>query len=68
MRYLPSRLAAALARTVWRAALRAAVTWLVFTACLLFALASLGVPLPGADELLERFESVSRLAGILSQR
>ena len=66
MRQLPSRLSAALARLVWRAVLRAAVTGLVFTACLLFALAYLGVPLPSLDKVLERFESVSQLAKILS--
>jgi hypothetical protein len=66
MRHLPSRLAAALARLVWRAALRAVVTGLIFAACLMFARAFLGVPLPSLDELLERFESVSQLAKILS--
>ena len=66
MRYLPSRLAAALARLVWRAVLWVVVTGLVFTTCLLFALAYLGVPLPSLGEVLERFESVSQLARILS--
>ena len=66
MRHLPSRLAAALARLVWRAVLRVVVTGLIFTTCLLFALACLGVPLPSLDEVLERFESVSQLAKILS--
>ena len=66
MRLRPSRLAAALVRFACRAVLRAVVTGLIFTACLLFALAYLGVPLPGPDELLERFESVSQLARILS--
>ena len=65
MRHLPSRLAAALARLVWRAVLRAAVAGLIFAACLMFALAYLGVPLPGPDGMLERFEGVSRLAKIL---
>lgn len=66
MRYLPSRLAAALLRIFGRAILRAAVTGLVFAACLMLALAYLGVPLPGLDEVLERFEGVSQLAEILS--
>ena len=66
MRYLPSRLAAALARSVWRAVLRAVVTGLVFATCLLAAAAYLGVPLPSLDDVLERFESVSQLAKILS--
>jgi hypothetical protein len=66
MRQRPSHLLKALARYVCRAALRAAVTCLIFTACLTAALTYLGVPLPGLDDLLERFESVSRLAEILS--
>ena len=66
MRYLPSRLAAALARLVWRAVLRAVVTGLVFATCLLAAAAYLGVPLPSLDDVLERFESVSQLSRILS--
>ena len=66
MRFRPSRLLAALARYICRAVLRAVVMGLIFTTCLLFALAYLGVPLPSLDELLERFESVSQLAKILS--
>ena len=66
MRLRPSRLAAALVRHVCRAALRAFITALVFTACAWAALAYMGVPLPDLDELLERFESVSQLARILS--
>jgi hypothetical protein len=66
MRYLPPRLVAALARLVCRAFLRAVVAGLLFTTCLVFALDYLGVPLPSPDEVLERFESVSQLAKILS--
>ena len=66
MRLRPSRLAAALVRHVCRAALRAFVTALIFLTCAWAALAGMGVPLLGWDELLERFESVSQLARILS--
>ena len=66
MRFPPSRLLKALARSVCRAALRAVITGLLLTTCLMFALAYMGVPLPSLDELLERFESVSQLARILS--
>jgi hypothetical protein len=66
MRYLPSRLAAALLRLVSRAVLRAVVAGLVFAACLTFALACPGAPPPGLDDVLERFGSVSQLAKILS--
>lgn len=66
MRFRPSRLLLALVRQVCRAALRALLTALVFMTCTLAALAYLGVPLPDADELLERFESISQLTRILS--
>ena len=66
MRFRPSRLFVALARHVCRAALRALITALVFMTCTVAALAYLGVPLPDVDELLERFESISQLARILS--
>ncbi|HEX8146798.1 MAG TPA: hypothetical protein VF591_06435 [Pyrinomonadaceae bacterium] len=62
----PLRPFAALARLVFRAALRAVVTGLIFTTCLAAAAAYLGVPLPSPSELLERFESVSQLSRILS--
>ena len=66
MRFRPSRLFVSLARHVCRAALRAFITALVFMTCTAAALAYMGVPLPDVDELLERFESISQLAGILS--
>ena len=66
MRLRQPRLALALARRVCRAALRAFITALVFAACTLAALSYMGVPLPGPDEMLERFESISQLARILS--
>ena len=66
MRLRPSRLALALLRHVCRAILQAFITALVFLVCTLAALSYMGVPLPGQDELLERFESISQLARILS--
>ena len=66
MRYRPPRLLVALVRHVCRAALRAFITALVFMTCTVAVLAYLGVPLPDADELMERFESISQLARILS--
>jgi hypothetical protein len=66
MRYRPSRLFVALVRAICRAALRAFVTGLILTTCLMVTLAYLGVRMPDLDEMLERFESVSRLADILS--
>jgi len=66
MRFRPPCLLVALVRHVCRAALRAFITALVFMTCTVAALAYLGVPLPDADELMERFESISQLARILS--
>ncbi|HEV3468350.1 MAG TPA: hypothetical protein VG148_03455 [Pyrinomonadaceae bacterium] len=55
-----------LVRRLWRAALRAAVTGLIFIVCFVAALRAMGVPVPSPAELLDRFEGVSRLAEILS--
>ena len=66
MRYRLPRLFVTLVRHVYRAALRALITALVFMTCTAAALAYMGVPLPDVNELLERFESVSQLARILS--
>lgn len=56
----------ALARRMFRTAVRVLVTWLIFVVCLAAALHLMGVPVPGPGELLDKFESVSRLAEILS--
>ena len=56
----------ALGRRLWRAALRAVITGLVFAVCFAAALHLMGVPVPGPGEVLEKFEGVSRLAEILS--
>ena len=66
MRYRPTRVLMALVRVVCRAVLRAVVTGLILTTCLIVALAYMGVRLPDLNEMLDRFESVSRLADILS--
>lgn len=48
------------------ALLRAIITGVVFTTCMMVMLHYLGVPVPGPSELLDKFESVGRLANILS--
>ena len=60
------RLLSTAARRLCRAALRAVVTGIVFVLCLAAASAYLGLPVPVPQELLEKFESVSQLADILS--
>jgi predicted exporter len=66
MQYRPAHLLAAVARLTLRAALRAAITVLIFTTCLTATLSYPGLPLPNLYELLERIGSVSQLAKILS--
>ena len=66
MRQRALRPLSALARRLLRTALRVLVTWLIFVACLWAALRYMGVPVPAPGELLDKFESVSRLAEILS--
>lgn len=48
------------------AVIRAAVTGFVFTTCVVITLYYLGVPVPGPAELIDKFESLGRLADILS--
>jgi hypothetical protein len=62
----PSHLLLSLARRLWRATLRLLLTGAICAACLLAATYYLGIPLPGARELLEKFEGAARLAEILS--
>lgn len=66
MRHRLYRLLAALVRVVFRAALGAAIAGLIFTACLLGAVAYSGVPASDLYEMLDPVESVSQLAEILS--
>jgi hypothetical protein len=49
-----------------RSVIRAVITALIFALCLAAALRYMGVPVPGPAELLDKFESVSKLAEILS--
>ena len=60
------RLLSTTARRLCRAALRVVLTGIIFALCLAAASVYLGLPVPGPQELLERFESVSQLADILS--
>ena len=60
------RLLSTTARRLCRAALRVVLTGIVFALCLAAASVYLGLPVPGPQELLEKFESVSELADILS--
>lgn len=52
-------------RYLGRIALRVIVGGLIFMACLT-VMSSLGLPVPGLHELLDKFKDVSRLAEILS--
>lgn len=45
---------------------RVLVTFLIFGVCLMITLRYLGIPLPGADQLLNSFDGLSELAKILS--
>jgi len=66
LRYRPSRVFAALARLICRAALRVLVAGLIFAACLLAALSYMGVAPTDLYELLEGFGSVAQLSEVLS--
>jgi hypothetical protein len=46
--------------------LKTAITGLVFAVCLVITLHYLGVPIPSAQELNDKFEGLTRLAEILS--
>lgn len=66
MRQRLFRLCAGLVRFVCRELLRAVITGLVVTACLLCALSYFGLPVPDVFELLQQVEGVSELSKILS--
>ena len=61
-----ARFGAAFIRQLCFAVLRAAFTGVVFATCVMVMLYYLGVPVPGPAELLDKFESIGRLADILS--
>ena len=48
------------------AVLRAILTSIVVTTCVMVMLYLLGVPVPGPSELLDKFEALDRLTQILS--
>ena len=52
--------------TLGVAILRAVITGVVFTTCVMFTLHYLGVPVPGPAELLDKFEGLGRLVDVLS--
>ena len=60
------RLVATLLSKVCLAVVRAIITTVVFTACVMVMLHYLGLPVPGPSELLDKFEDLGRLAKILS--
>lgn len=60
------RLVGTLMSRVCLAVLRAIIAGVVFTTCMMVVLHYLGVPVPGPSELIDKFESVGRLANILS--
>ncbi|MDT4895947.1 MAG: hypothetical protein QOH25_1024 [Acidobacteriota bacterium] len=53
-------------RHLCRMALRIIITGLIVMACLMVVSRSLGLPVPGPSELLDKFKNVSQLADILS--
>lgn len=61
-----AHLLAAPVRFICRAALRALLTGLIFTACLTAAASYLGLPLPNPHDMLEWLGSVAQLSKILS--
>lgn len=60
------RVVGTLMSRVCLAILRAIIAGVVFTTCMMVVLHYLGVPVPGPSELIDKFESVGRLANILS--
>lgn len=61
-----ARLAGRFVSTLGFAVLRAVITAVVFTTCVMFTLHYLGVPVPGPAELLDKFEGLGRLVDVLS--
>ncbi len=60
------RLAGTFLKTLSFAVLRAVITGIVFTTCVMFTLHYLGVPVPGPAELLDKFEGLGKLVDVLS--
>jgi hypothetical protein len=66
MRQRISKFFSTVARALVSSVLRAAVTSITFLVISLVTMNYLGVPLPGADQLIDKFEAVAQLADILS--
>ena len=66
IRFSLKRALAAVCRHIIQTALRVLITFLFFGVALMITLRYLGIPLPGADQLLEGFDGLSELAKILS--
>ena len=65
-RFSVKRVLAAVCRHIFQTALRMLITFLFFGVGLMITLRYLGIPLPGADQLLNGFDGLSELARILS--
>lgn len=59
------RLAGMIVGKVCLAALQATIASVVFTTCAIAVMYYLGIPVPGPDEVLDKLESLGRLARIL---
>lgn len=66
MRFRLKRVLAAVCRHIVQTALRVLITFLFFGVALMITLRYLGIPLPGADQLLNGFDGLSELTRILS--
>lgn len=66
MRHRISKFLALVARALISSVLRTAVTSIIFVGVSLITMSYLGVPVPGAQELLNKLEGVAQLADILS--
>ena len=66
MQFFLKRVLVAVYRFIIQTVVRVLVTFLIFGVCLMITLRYLGIPLPGADQLLHSFDGLSELAKILS--
>ena len=66
MQFLLKRVLVAVYRFIIQTVARMLTTFLICGVCLMITLRYLGIPLPGADELLNSFDGLSELAKLLS--
>ena len=66
MRHRIVKFLSMVARALISSVLRTAVTSIIFVGVSLITISYLGLPVPGAQELLNKLEGVARLADILS--